>query len=468
MADKHHYGRTSMHVSPDGVIRKCTNPEACPYKDNSMKLIMRRDADLEKTVIGTAAEVFHDELMHLPRHHVAVEDMNARRLPLSDPLLGWMPSSTRTRNLLHKAGLADDGILEAGLADLNDSGGLEPYTSNRLSILINNEDGSPFAIYARSYTSHRKYIRSYPASSTLPEYDTKENLYKGSYHNVLFLADRAKDEAKRNGELYIVEGQFDALACQYGGLGNVVGAGGCDNFFEDNYEDAMRLTGNGKIIMCLDSDAAGIKGMRTIARRFPNADIDAVLLPAGMDPCDIRSKMGDRALKSMMGNHRPILDFLAESTKPADAPALMAGMNDRRKRHFASMVASRSGADESALIRKSEKMDYHVTTHAVPYREQRRWVKNLGMRGVQHHDHAASIAERCRKSSRFSLMAGLVATAHDSGHELPENIVRNLPKTLRNPDGKTLAEARANGRKGGYDELMGACEDFFRNRNSVH
>lgn len=452
----------SMHISPDGVFRKCSNPEKCPYRDAGISMIRHRDKAKEQNSMRTAMNIFHDELLKLPENHPAIKDLKKRKIPVSDPCLGWIPSRRVSKKLLREAGLTDSELLESGLADMTNSGSVALYTHDRLSICSKDKNGDPYAFYARTYDDNdgRKYKRSNPASYTLPEYDENTNMYKSSYHNELFLADRARSESKRKRELFIVEGQFDALACQYAGVKNTVASDGSDSFHEDMYEDAIELADGGKLIMCFDSDKAGIHGMMTIAKRFPNADMDVVLLPSGSDPCDIRSSMGDKSLRDMLSNHRLLADMIAETVSPGQAIGFMAGMDEAHKERLSSMVAAYHGVSQESLIRKSLKASPTNPNNRHVYHERRRWVRMLGL-NVDSRQKSASIKERCMKSEKFSVMAGLVSAARNEGKSIPADIVSRLPKIFREPDDLTLKEAGEAGTKGSYDVLLKHYHELF-------
>lgn len=460
---KRSIGRLSMHVSPDGKLRRCSNAERCPYRDAGISMINHKDKAREQDSLKTAMGIFHDELLELPEYHPAIVDLRKRRIPVGDPCLGWIPGKRRSKSLLSDAGLDDNDLLESGLADTTDSGSVALYAHDRLSIGIMDMNGGPYALYARTYNSSgRKYIRSNPASYTLPEYDKNTNMYKEPYHNELFLADRAKSEARKRKELFIVEGQFDALACQYAGIKNTVASDGSDNFHKDTYDDAMELADGGKLIMCFDSDKAGIHGMMTIAKRFPNANIDAVLLPSGYDPCDLRSSMGDNALRGMLDNHRPLADMIAETVDPSRAVEFMAGMDESHMDRFSRMIASRSSVSQESLIGKALKASPANPNSRRVYHERRRWVRMLGL-NVNSHQKSASIKDRCGRSERFSVMAGLVSAAKNEGKMIPEDVSSRLPKIFRDPEESTLKEASESGSKGTYDALLERYHELFDN-----
>lgn len=449
----------SMHLSPDGILRRCVSPDNCRYKTESLALAAKRDRESEQHTLSVAAELFHRNLLQLVRERprcAAARDLDRRRIPADDPCLGWIPSRRAALKQLETAGLSKTDLLEAGLADTRRDGvGLQFYAHDRLTLAVMDPAGSVDVFYARSYskpsgpatvsgtagsmTSGLKYVASRPPAYGVPERDAESNLYLGEYVKPLFLADRAERMAKDKRELYVVEGQFDALACWYGGVENTVSIAGCTDFYQSNLDACLELMGgSGKIIISLDNDEAGIAGMRRIARRFPNADID-VLAPFsdGKDPCDYRAEHGDEALRSAMGRHRPIMEALVESIHVSDVPTELAAVEDpERRRRLAEAAAAAhqsDGATAGRLLAKAAKTTPRkVNVDGARYRERRRWVRALGLT-VQHHDKGKSFSERVASSEPMQLMARLAAAADAEGVELPHVIIARLPKQLREP-----------------------------------
>lgn len=450
----------SMHLSPDGVLRRCVSPDNCRYKTESLAFASKRDKQAEQRTLNVAAGLFHKNLIDLVCDHprcAAARDLDRRRIPVTDPCLGWIPSRRAALKQLETAGLSKTDLLEAGLADTRRGGtGLQFYAHDRLTLSVLDADGNVDVFYARSYakpkgrpatvsgtaasmTSGLKYVASRPMASAVPERDPESNLYLGEYVKPLFLADRAVGAAREKRELYVVEGQFDALACWYGGVENTVSIAGCTDFYQSNLDACLDLMdGSGKIIICMDNDEAGVAGMRRIARRFPNADID-VLEPFsdGKDPCDYRAEHGDKALRTAMSRHKPIMEALVESIPVSDVPAELAAVEDQeRRRRLAEIAATAHQGDGAAverLLAKAAKTEPRkVNVDGSRYRERRRWVRALGLT-VQHHDKGKSFSERVASSEPMQLMARLAAAADAEGVELPHVIIARLPKQLREP-----------------------------------
>lgn len=443
---------TDMHLSPDGVLRRCVSPSDCRYKAASIALAGRRDKEREQRTLDVAARLFHENLLALVSEHprcAAARDLARRRIPATDPCLGWIPSGRRAVKQLSEAGVAAIDLLEAGLADTRRDGApMQFYAHDRLTLAVVDEAGRTAGFHARSYakakpaassaslTGGLKYVASRPPSYAVPERDPESNLYLSEYVKPLFLADRAASAAKAKRELYVVEGQFDALACWYAGAENTVSIAGCTDFYESNLDACLELMGgSGKIILSLDNDEAGRAGMRRIARRFPDADID-VLEPFtdGKDPCDYRAEHGDEALRSSLGKHKPIMQALVEDVPLSEVPMELAAVSDLDRRgELASHAAAAHGRPEMVeelLAKASTLTPRAVSVRGRRYKERRRWVKALGL-VPQGDGRGKSFTERVASSEAMQLMVRLAAAADSTGEALHGQVVSRLPKQLR-------------------------------------
>lgn len=443
---------TDMHLSPDGVLRRCVSPSNCRYKAASIALAGRRDKEREQRTLDVAARLFHENLLALVSEHprcAAARDLARRRIPATDPCLGWIPSGRRAVKQLSEAGVTAIDLLEAGLADTRrDGASMQFYAHDRLTLAVVDEAGRTAGFHARSYakakpaassaslTGGLKYVASRPPSYAVPERDPESNLYLSEYVKPLFLADRAASAAKAKRELYVVEGQFDALACWYAGAENTVSIAGCTDFYESNLDACLELMGgSGKIILSLDNDEAGHAGMRRIARRFPDADID-VLEPFtdGKDPCDYRAEHGDEALRSSLGKHKPIMQALVEDVPLSEVPMELAAVSDLDRRgELASHAAAAHGRPEMVeelLAKASTLTPRAVSVRGRRYKDRRRWVKALGL-VPQGDGRGKSFTERVASSEAMQLMVRLAAAADSTGEALPGQVVSRLPKQLR-------------------------------------
>ncbi|HEU4812138.1 MAG TPA: DNA primase [Nocardioides sp.] len=139
-------------------------------------------------------------------------------------------------------------------------------------------------------------------------------LYKKS--QVLYGIDLARREIARSSQAVIVEGYTDVMACHLAGVGTAVAT--CGTAFGDDHSRVLRRFLNdheefrGEVIFTFDGDAAGQKAaLRAFGgdQNFVSQTYVAVE-PSGMDPCDLRIKNGDAAVRELVARRVPLYRFV--------------------------------------------------------------------------------------------------------------------------------------------------------------
>ncbi|SDR04133.1 DNA primase [Thermostaphylospora chromogena] len=152
-----------------------------------------------------------------------------------------------------------------------------------------------------------------------PKYlNTPESpLYRKS--EVLYGIDLAKREISRRSQAVIVEGYTDVMACHLAGVPTAVATCGT-SFGADHIKILRRLLLDqaefrGEVIFTFDGDAAGQKAaLRAFAeeQKFVTQTFVAVQ-PEGLDPCDLRLKHGDAAVRDLIASREPLFAFAVRS-----------------------------------------------------------------------------------------------------------------------------------------------------------
>jgi DNA primase len=132
---------------------------------------------------------------------------------------------------------------------------------------------------------------------------------------VLYGVDLAKREIARRSQAVVVEGYTDVMACHLAGVGTAVATCGT-SFGEDHARVLRRLLRDqdefrGEIIFTFDGDAAGQKAaMRAFEgdQRFVGQTFVAVE-PSGLDPCELRQRSGDVAVRELVARRQPLFHF---------------------------------------------------------------------------------------------------------------------------------------------------------------
>lgn len=444
----------SMHISNDGKIRPCsTDPDRCPFKNNSEAFVKAPAEASSRKIISSTAVFFHKNLLDLPYNHPAIQDLEKRKIPKSLPYLGWAPKKDTMEKWLKKQHWIEEDMLKSGIIDTkrNDRTSWKPTLSNRLTIGQYDEKGFN-KFYGRCYDDRPKYMKTN---------ETNFDAIKGNRSSIFFLPG-VESNIRKDKEVIVVEGQFDAVSCNLAGLTNTVALGGASNFHQDEYDKFESLVGDeGKIVMVLDSDEAGVSNMVKIAHRFPDANISTVVLPDGEDPCSYRANNGDKKLTEVMSERNPIHELVVNNTNRKSIPQYIANItNNDIKNDVVAYASEYYGVSREELIKKSESLEPNKPqTKMRPKKEHRLWVKALfptpsGTKG-------ASLQERIQKSDNFKMMAGIVAAARRENkiNEL-KKYSGKLPKILLNNDDETVVkDCEDYGEKGSFNDLVKKAEN---------
>ena len=154
----------------------------------------------------------------------------------------------------------------------------------------------------------------YLNTSETPLFHKKRNLYGFNW---------AKEHIVAANEAVVVEGYTDAIACWEGGIKNVVATLGTA-LTEHHVKTLTRFAK--KIIYLFDGDNAGQKAAERAIQFVETGSIDlrCVILPDNMDPNDYVNANGGSALRQLLDESEPLLDFVfrkLEQRADASTPA---------------------------------------------------------------------------------------------------------------------------------------------------
>ncbi|MCU1546281.1 MAG: primase [Homoserinimonas sp.] len=142
------------------------------------------------------------------------------------------------------------------------------------------------------------------------------------YHKsqVLYGLDLAKRDIARGKQVVVVEGYTDVMACHLAGVTTAVAT--CGTAFGVEHIKVVRrvlgdvdnadATGLGEVVFTFDPDEAGQKAASRAfgeEQRFAAQTFVAVA-PEGLDPCDLRLKRGDDAVRRLVQNKKPMFEFM--------------------------------------------------------------------------------------------------------------------------------------------------------------
>jgi len=259
-----------------------------------------------------AAAEFYAERLHTLTARPAREFLSERGFELADAeRFGAGYSSPEWEGLtrhLRGRGFTDAELMAGGLASQGRRGPVDRFRG-RLMWPVRDLTGDVIAFGARKLA----------ADDDGPKYlNTPETpLFKKS--SVLYGADLAKREIAQRRQAVVVEGYTDVMACHLAGVPTAVATSG--TAFGDGHIKVLRRLlmdadqFQGEVIFTFDGDAAGQRAaLRAFDRedRFVTQTFVAVQ-PDGLDPCDLRLKHGDAAVRDLVAQRVPVFEFAIRS-----------------------------------------------------------------------------------------------------------------------------------------------------------
>ena len=259
-----------------------------------------------------AASFYQEQLQQPGPAQVGREFLQARGFDKAAAArfgVGYAPDEWDALSQYLKArGFADSELELAGLTKPGQRGHIDRFR-NRLVWPIHEISGDVVGFGARRLSE----------ADTGPKYlNTPETpIYKKS--SLLYGLEIAKKEIAKKRQVVVVEGYTDVMAAHLAGVETAVAT--CGTAFGDEHirilrrllmdDDAFR----GEVIFTFDGDEAGQKAaLRAFDddQKFVSQTFVAVE-PRGLDPCDVRIKDGDAAVRDLIARRVPLFEFAIKS-----------------------------------------------------------------------------------------------------------------------------------------------------------
>ena len=257
-----------------------------------------------------AAANFYREQLNIPEAELGRKFLSERGFDKSAIEffgVGYAPNEwDALTKVLKGEGFSIEELNSAGLIKEGQRGPIDRFR-NRLVWPIRDISGDVVGFGARKLASD--------AEDNGPKYlNTPETpVYKKS--QLLYGLDIAKKEIAKSRQVVIVEGYTDVMAAQLSGITTAVAT--CGTAFGDDHIRILRRllmddeTFRGEVIFTFDGDAAGQKAaMRAFDddQKFVTQTYVAVE-PNGLDPCELRQKGGDVAVRDLIARRVPLFEF---------------------------------------------------------------------------------------------------------------------------------------------------------------
>jgi len=218
---------------------------------------------------------------------------------------GW---DALTKHLL-SAGFTLEELMKAGLSKEGRRGPIDRF-HRRLLWPIRDLGGDVVGFGARRLFDDDPIEAKYLNTSDTPVYRKTQ---------ALFGLDLAKREIAKRRQVVVVEGYTDVMAMHLSGVPTAVAACGTA-FGADHVTVIRRLIGDdsfdlGEVIYTFDGDAAGqaaalkaFEGDQAFA-----AQTFVAIAPDGLDPCELRQRSGDTAVRDLVARREPLFEFAIRS-----------------------------------------------------------------------------------------------------------------------------------------------------------
>jgi DNA primase len=271
-------------------------------------------ADRLRGLMKSAAEFYHERLLdpNDPSAIQTVEYTRGKRGLTDDTIarfgIGYAPQGWRnTLDLFTPLGYSEDDLIACGLAIKNENGRVYDRFRNRLMIPIRDERGRVVGFGARALAAedNPKYLNS-PQTALFDK------------SRLLFALDLAGNAIRESETVVVVEGYLDAIQAHQAGYANVVAQMG--TALTETQLKLVAPRWAKKIIMALDSDAAGQNATRRsleVAREALQADYGGKLsvdirilsVPGAKDPDDLIREHPEQ-WASLVADAAPVAEYV--------------------------------------------------------------------------------------------------------------------------------------------------------------
>ena len=199
-------------------------------------------------------------------------------------------------------------LADSGLFHISDRGIMYDAFQDRIMFPLSDDTGRVIAFSGRLWRE--------PVEGAKPQGKYKNSrgtlLFNKSYE--LYHLDKAKQVAKRNHELYLMEGFMDVIAAYRAGIENAVASMGTA-LTQEHVAHLSKFTK--KVILAYDGDKAGRLATAKALEVLEKQEVEVVQIPDQMDPDEYLNKNSPQALADLLEKTRlSRVEFLMDYWKP--------------------------------------------------------------------------------------------------------------------------------------------------------
>ena len=207
-------------------------------------------------------------------------------------------------------------LADSGLFHISDRGTMYDAFQDRIMFPLSDDTGRVIAF------SGRLWCESAEGAKPQGKYKNSRAtlLFNKSYE--LYHLDKAKQVAKKNHELYLMEGFMDVIAAYRAGIENAVASMGTA-LTQEHVAHLSKFTK--KVILAYDGDKAGRLATAKALEVLEKQEVEVVQIPDQMDPDEYLNKNSPQALADLLEKTRlSRVEFLMDYWKPDNIENLQA------------------------------------------------------------------------------------------------------------------------------------------------
>lgn len=207
-------------------------------------------------------------------------------------------------------------LADSGLFHISDRGTMYDAFQDRIMFPLSDDTGRVIAFSGRLWRES--------AEGAKPQGKYKNSratlLFNKSYE--LYHLDKAKQVAKKNHELYLMEGFMDVIAAYRAGIENAVASMGTA-LTQEHVAHLSKFTK--KVILAYDGDKAGRLATAKALEVLDKHEVEVVQIPDQMDPDEYLNKNSPQSLGDLLEKTRlSRVEFLMDYWKPDNIENLQA------------------------------------------------------------------------------------------------------------------------------------------------
>lgn len=209
----------------------------------------------------------------------------------------------------------EDTIINSGLFNLSDSNTVYDAFQNRIMFPLTDEFGHIVGFSGRIWTKadSAKKLAKYKNTRATAVFNKSYELYH---------LDKAKAVAKKEHEIYLMEGFMDVIAAYRAGISNAVASMGTA-LTPEHVKHLKKFTK--KVILTYDGDSAGQNAIAKSLAILSDMAVEIVRIPGQMDPDEFIKEHSAEDLKKLLTQSRiSSVEFWLHHLKPENSDNLQA------------------------------------------------------------------------------------------------------------------------------------------------